>query len=440
VKRLLWVFFGGLGLMVLVGIVVAVRQPPAVTSGPLTLPDEAVVRVVGVTYGTNHFLGRPLARFVAHMPAAVQTVFKRLLGSKAVLQASATTPVPMLVVWLGRGTNNATVPPDSGYFNAFLSDSSGFISGEASAYGWWSNPQGMQFRVFPRRDRVLSLNFFHHSATGGVTRCGSLLFANPFQGKFPRWQPEPLPATRQSGDVAVTLDKVSTGHDQNTTYKSSDGGGRVVEFTTNRVDGQNRTVCAIHLHSLTNTNEVWLVANEEVSDATGNKGANTSLGWGSYEDGYFTFEPGLWPNESAWKLRCEIKRAKGFAPGETFVFRDVPLGRRDMTNRIGWTTNVGGVSVTLENICRRAPNTNDYWSSDQLSQVQISMTALTNGLHLDLFSAQSDGGTNLESGSWSSSGGWRSYSFRKIPLEAKTADFMVKPEVGPLSIEYNPGP
>ena len=123
-----------------------------------------------------------------------------------------------------------------------------------------------------------------------------------------------------------------------------------------------------------------------------------------------------------------------------------------MTNRIGWTTNVGGVSVTLENICRRAPNTNDYWSSDQLSQVQISMTALTNGLHLDLFSAQSDGGTNLESGSWSSSGGWRSYSFRKIPLEAKTADFtfavqrsrwvefMVKPEVGPLSIEYNPGP
>jgi hypothetical protein len=250
VKRLLWVFFGGLGLIVLAGIAVAVRPPPPVTSGPLTLPDGATVRIVGVTYGINHFVGRPLARLVAHMPAAMQTVFKRLLGSKADLLASTTTSDPMLVVWLGRATTNATPPTGSGYINAFLSDSSGFISGgDVSAYGWWSNPQGMQFRVLPRRDAVIGLNFFYHSATGGATRCGSLSFANPLHGKFPQWQPEPLPVTRRAGDVAVTLEKVSTGHDQNTTYKSSNGGGRVVEFTTNCQDGQNRTVCAIHLHS-----------------------------------------------------------------------------------------------------------------------------------------------------------------------------------------------
>ena len=85
-KRSLWVFFGSLGLIVLAGIIVAVRQPPPVASGLLTLPDGVVVRIVGVTYGTNHFIGRPLARLVAHMPAAMQTVLKRLLGSHAVLQ------------------------------------------------------------------------------------------------------------------------------------------------------------------------------------------------------------------------------------------------------------------------------------------------------------------------------------------------------------------
>jgi hypothetical protein len=448
-KRLLRVFFGGLGLIVLAGIIVAVRQEPPISSGPLALPDGAVVRVVGVTYGTNHFVGRPLARLVAHTPAAMQIVLKRLLGSKAVLLGSTTTSDPMLVVWLGSATTNATPPTGSGYINAFLSDSSGFISGgDASVYGWWSTPQGLQFRIFPRRDRLLSLNFFYHSATGGVIRCGSLPFANPLHGKFPQWQPEPLPATRQAGEVTVTLDKASTGHDQNTTYKSSNGGGRVVEFTTNRLDGQNRTVCAIHVHSLTNTNEVWLVANEEVSDATGNKAGNTSLGWGTYEDGYFTFEPGLWPSESAWKLRCEIKRAKGFAPTEMVSFRNVPLGSVGGTNRIGWTTNFGWVTVTLVQVVRRAPNTNSSWSSDQLSQVHFRTAGLTNDLHLDLLSAQTDGGTNLDSPSWSSGGTERTYSFRNIPSEAKTADFtfavqrgrwvefIVKPQIGPFSLEY----
>jgi hypothetical protein len=478
VKRLLRLFFGCLGFILLAGIVVAVRQPKPVVSGPLTLPDGSVVRIVGVTYGTNHFLGRPLARFVAHMPAGAQGVLQRLLGSQAVLRASATTFEPSLIVWLARATNNAATSPNSGYLSAFLSDSSGFISGDsAPVYVWWSNPQQWEFQVFPRRDPVIVLNFFYHNPTGGVTRCGSLPFANPLRGNFPRWQPEALPATRRAGEVAVTLDKVSTGHDGNTSYRSVEGGGEVIQFGTNRADGRNETVCAVHLHSLTNTNEVWVVADEEVSDATGNRARNMTLGWGSSEDGYFalrtgwgrwgrwwrarrgigssedgyfTFGPGLWPNESAWKLRCEIKRAKGFAAGETFSFRDVPLGRLDETNRLGWTTNFAGVTVTLDYVVRRAPNTNSSWSSRSLSQAQFSTAGLTNGVHLDLVSARTDTGTKLDSPSWSSGGNLRSYSFRNLPRDARTADFtfavqrslwvefVVKPEAGPFCIEYKP--
>ena len=374
-----------------------------------------------------------------------------LLGNWAALQGSTTTSEPKLIIWLGRATNNATAPPGSGYFTALLSDASGFISGDhASIYGWWSNPEQMQFGVIPRRDPVIAVNFFYHAPTGGVSRCGSLPFANPLYGAFPQWQPEPLPATRRAGDVAVTLEKVSTGHDQNSSVRADSNGHVIHEFGTNRVDGQNRTVCFIQFQPLTNTNQVWCVAAEEVSDATGNKARNTSFGWGSIEEGYFSFEPGLWPNESAWKLRCEIKRARGFDPGETFVFRDIPFGSLGATNQIRCATNFSGVTVTLDHIIRRAPNTNSSWSSEDLSQAHFTTAGLSNGVHLDLLSARTDTGTNLDCGSWSSSGSWRNYSYRNVPLEAKTADFTfavqrgrwveftVKPEVGLARREYKP--
>jgi hypothetical protein len=283
-----------------------------------------------------------------------------------------------------------------------------------------------------------------------VSRCGSLPFANPLYGAFPEWKAEPLPATRRAGDVAVTLEQVSTGHDQNTSYHGARNGRSLIEFGTNRSDGQNKTVCFVQFRPLTDTNQTWVVASEEVSDATGNKARNTSFGWGSLEEGFFSFEPGLWPSESAWKLRCEIKRARGFDPGETFVLRDIPLGSLDETNLIRRATNFSGVTVTLDHILRRAPNTNSSWSSKDLSQAQFTAVGLSNGLHLDLLSARTDTGTNLDCGSWSSGDRQRTYNYRNVPLEAKTADFTfavqrsrwveftVKPEVGIARRDYEP--
>jgi hypothetical protein len=381
----------------------------------------------------------------------VQAGLLYLLGKRAALQFSTTTSEPKLIIWLGRATNNAATPPASSYVTAFLADASGFISGDhASIYGWWSNPEQMQFGVIPRRDPVIAVNFFYHSPTGGVTRCGTLPFANPLYGNFPQWRPEPVPATRRAGDVAMTLEKVSTGHDQNSSVRADSNDRVSHEFGTNRVDGQNSTVCFIRLQSLIDSNQVWCVAGEEVSDATGNKARNTSLGWGSFEEGYFSFEPGLWPSESAWKLRCEIKRVRGFDSGDTFVFRDIPFGSLGATNVISCATNFSGVSVILDHTIRRAPNTNSSWSSEELSQVQFTTAGLTNGLHLDLLSARTDRGTNLDCGSWSSGDRQRTYNYRNVPLEAKTVDFTfavqrgrwveftVKPEVGIARREYEP--
>jgi hypothetical protein len=450
-RRLLFVFFGSLILILLAGIIMALRLPKPIVAGPLSLPDGSDVRIVAVTYGTNHAVGRPLARLIARMPEVVQSVLLDLPGSPFDLLGSAATPEPKLIIWLGRATNNAAAPPGAGYFTALLSDASGFISGDHDTMfdgGFWGIPVQMQFGVIPRRDPVISVNFFYHSPTGGVSRCGSLPFANPLYRAFPQWQPEPLPATRRVDDVTLTLEKVSTGHDQNSSIRADRNGHVIHEFGTNRVDGQNLTFCFIRLQPLANTNQVWCVAGEEVSDATGNKARNKSFGWGSLEESYFNFEPSLWPNEAAWKLRCEIKRVRGVGPGETFVFHDIPLGSLGGTNQVRCATNFGGVSVTLDYIARRAPFTKDSWSSDDLSQVHFTTAVLSNGLHLDLLSARTDTGTNLDSISSSSSDSWRIYGYRNVPLEAKTVDFTfavqrgrwveftVKPEVGIARREY----
>jgi hypothetical protein len=357
-----------------------------------------------------------------------------------------------LVVWLDRTTNIASQFSAGGYVEALLADVNGFVSGEnvSLAGGSWSSPQPLTFHAFPRRDRTIRLSLFYHDPKGGVSQCGDLPFVNPLRGNFPNWQPEPLPATKRAGDVAVTLEKLSTGHGENTTYTSVEGGGNIVEFDTNRPDGRNSTVCLIHVKSLTNTNEEWSIANEVVSDATGNQLQNTSMAWGGPEEGFIRFEPGLWTNETAWKLKCEIKRTRGFAPGETLTFVNVPLGGLGRTNIILWNTNVAGGTVGLDRIVRRAPSTNSAWSSSDLSRASFSVSGLTNGVHLDLIEARTDTGTNLECVSSSTSGSARDYSFRNVPLEAQAVDFtfavqysrsvefVVKPEVGVARLQRKP--
>ena len=440
----------------LLGLAVALvifRKEPAVPASSLKLPDGAVVRVLAVTYGTNHVVGPLLGGCLARLPRLAQAPIVRLFGNRAALVHSQITASPALVVWLDdsrRGPGTAAASPGPGYMEAFLADAAGFVSGDGVYLGgWWSNPVALTFYSIPRRDRVISLAFFHHDAGGTVKAWGKLSFKNPCFKRYPHWRPEPLPVTKRSRDVEMKVQKLSTGHDEHTTYTAGPHGSQVILFGTNRLDGRNRSVCLCTLRSLINTNEVWYVANEEASDATGNRVKNTSIGWGSHEQGYFTFQPSLWTSEAAWKLNCEIKRAKGFAAGETFTFRNVPLGDLGTTNLIGWETNFNGVTVTLDQLVRRAPNTNNSWSLSDLSQVRLKL-AVPNGMHVDWLSAQTDTGVLLESGSWESSGPNRSYSFRAIPIEAATADFTfavqqsrwieftLKPEVGAARVEVPP--
>jgi hypothetical protein len=427
-------------------------KPDRSLSTRLLLPDGTTVSVAGTTFGTNHVFGGKLARVVARMPSGMQAALGRLFGPSAVARQAFSIPTPTLVVWL----KSPTIPPTSmprpylGWYEAFLADANGFVSGSEQYFNpGFGGLTPLQFGAFPRRDHTLSLHLYFHNNLGKVKDCGTLMVLNPEYRVYPQWQPETLPATKRFGDVEATLTHFNTGLGNNMGYAGLPGGGHAVTFDTNHDDGRNQSGCRLQLRSLTDSNQIWLVDHVELSDATGNALRSTSMSSGGGDD-VFLFGPALWTNESAWKLRCEIKRSQGFAPGELFSFKNVPVPEMFQTNQLGWSTNFNGVTVTLDYFIRRPPltNGNGGWYSSQLSQAHFHMKGLSNDLHLDLGETRADTGTKVDCSASSTSDDSQDRYLGNIPSEAKTLDFtfavqrgrwvefMVKPETGTGRFEF----
>lgn len=423
---------------------VSLLQTPPPPTGSIILPDGSWARIEAVTYGTNHLVGPRLAHVAGRMPQSIRNLMQRFIGRPAAMRFMTTTPTPQLVVWLNRGMVVVPFPATQGSLTCVLGDTNGFTSGRVLNFPARYPLEYPGFSVWPRREREIMVNIYHHPTTGAVFRCGGIVFPNPFYQRYPRWKPELLPSVKLADDVEVTLEKLSTGHNQRSEYiPLKEGGGEIV-FGTNRVDGENYTHCFVRIRPLANTNEVWRVSRVETSDATGNRIENNILS-GANMDGHFSYAPALWPGEP-WKLRFELKRIAGFKSAEMFTFNNVPLGVLNATNRLAWTTNCNGVTVTLEHIVRRASASEDSDKSLE-SQVYLTTAGLTNGLHLDLHSAHTDNGTNMNQLWWSISDHDRTYSIRDIPSDATTADFtftlqrsrwaefIVTPEVGTARIQ-----
>ena len=425
-------------------IYVVAQRPTPPVSGPIVLQDGSWVRIEAVTYGTNHLVGPRLAYVADRMPQSIRTLMVRFLGRPAAMRFSHTTSSPKLVLWLNRGISATPFPTNTGYFECVLSDTNGFTCGDAVPFAARYPLTVTEFDVFPRREAEIILSIYFHDATGAVFKRGSTAFATPLYRRYPEWKPEPLPVTKRAGDVEVTLEKLSTGHSDRSEYKPRLEGGKEIVLGTNRLDGGNMSVAALRLKPLMDTNEVWDAVNMFTSDATGNRIHSATRS--HYANGFITWSPALWPGET-WKLELELKRRAGFKPEELVTFRDVPLGALNATNRVGWTTNCNGVSVTVEYLIRGG------WRSvtmDLPSQIHLRLSGLTNDMHLDLLSARTDMGANFTSSSHNISTDSRTYFFRDIPTDATTADFtfavqrsrsvefLVKPETGTLRLEVAP--
>jgi hypothetical protein len=440
-------------VMLLAGGVILVAWPRLDHMAParLVLPDGTTVSVAGATFGTNHVFGGPLARWVARTPAPVQSGLARLLGARAVAHKTFTTPVPTLVVWVYSPVVSNPPPAGAfpGWYEVYLANTNGFVSGlpENFTPGVGGLSQ-LQFTAFPRRDRTLALHFYHRDYQGQSKQCGVLEFLNPACSNYPQWNAETLPVTRRTGDVEATLERVSTGHGGNSSYSTLADGSHAIAYNTNREDGRNDTACLLHLRSLSDTNQSWQVEQVALSDATGNAIRSMTISWSGSGDDVFDFGPGLWTGEAAWKMRCEIKRTRGFAPGELFTFKNVPLDEMYETNYLGWSSNVNRVTVTLDYFVRRPPLAKNNWSSSQFSEAHFIIRGVSNDFNVDLVETRADNGTNIECPSWSGGGNFQDHYFRNVPLDAKTLDFtfaihqgrwvefVVKPDTGSARFEY----
>ncbi len=168
---------------------------------------------------------------------------------------------------------------------------------------------GWQIRAFPRRCRTIGLRFLGTNPDGSWTNVADFHILNPLYAKYPQWTPEPWPATKADGNLAVTLRKFQSGGRMSGRHGQGDASvaGRktrvVFEFAE---DGKAA--------------DDWRVQKLTISDATGNRWApyldfiRQNFDWAT--NGTVEFFGALWPGEQAWRLELEAVRTGGFKPEE----------------------------------------------------------------------------------------------------------------------------
>jgi|GEM_PF-2968336 len=436
--------------------------------GSVVLPGNVKLSLAGVTYGTNHMIGSPLAKWVARRPIPVQTFVQKIFGQYAVLKGSTLTSQPKLVVWL-------SPPSFTGgrhMLQAYLSQTNGDIGGDRQSFilAPYGGTMPLQFSAFPRRERTLEIVFYENNAEGRQEICGRLKIRNPACQQYPNWKAETLPVTRRVGDVEMTFEKFQArlGYGIWVGPGSKRQGG-MIEYILKDAGGigpSNNFSGIFRLESKSNTNEFWTVSDMELLDATGNQLRPESFYYtwldSLSKDAIFTFNlrPGLWPDEGAWKLRCEIKRNRGFSPDELVTFKGVPVGMINETNAIYGSTNLHGVNIRLDKFVFRPSlptktksngiSTMCYAGQPDSTEVWLDVDGLPNDFYVDVFEARQDDGNLVEGGRANGSGRSMRFDYSNISPETKTLDltfavhqahwveFTVKPEVGSNTMVYTP--
>jgi hypothetical protein len=171
----------------------------------------------------------------------------------------------------------------------------------------------VEFRNFPLRDREFVLALY---VEGKLV--GQFTVPNPVPAReFPNWTPEPLPATKRIGDLAVTLTSV--------------------DWVTN---GALVLSPKIELREGGQLGREW-----HTRDSYGMHWADVT----GREAGYL--EP-LCLNETAWKLKVSLYRAAtgAFHSNEVWTIPNVTLGPAERVNRFGVSNKIDGVSLEIMKI------------------------------------------------------------------------------------------
>jgi hypothetical protein len=183
--------------------------------------------------------------------------------------------------------------------------------------------------TFPRRSKTLVVRFLRKQGDGNPdVPVMQITIDNPNAGPYPVWVPEPWPATKRAGDLAVTLTDFTTG------LSASDPTRAAVE------NEEAATQLAFDLEVKGRANCPWRVKSVNGSDATGNSwfsvlvASQTKAPQQSVME-IRNFSGSLWPGESAWNLRVELAPASGVAPDGKNRFVEFLARPRVLSNKRG---------------------------------------------------------------------------------------------------------
>src|SRR5581483_2699517 len=296
-KIILWSIVGILILGICIAGIWWLRRPQVIQ-----LDKNTTLTLLGVEYGKHHKYPK------------ITTTGRRYNGQAASFDTTNDT----LVVWILQETKG-----QNRYgWQALVCDTAETAAIQSWGSHWDSAGAGkqivgMQLDAFPRRDNKFILRFQSWGPGGQRVTKDGFTISNPVHGKnFPKWTADALPNTQSDGDLSVTLNKLAIAPSP-----WNRGGGVPKDDTANK-NVQVDFDVQQNGHAATN----WNAVSVETSDATGNdvRGWINNFRQNGNTPSYF-YQPGLWPNESAWKVRLEFSREAGFNDDELLTFTNIPV-------------------------------------------------------------------------------------------------------------------
>ena len=199
----------------------------------------------------------------------------------------------------------------------------------------------------------------------------------------------------------------------------------------------------------------WHPVRVETSDAAGNH----VTGWinQNFQNGqaaeYF-YQPGLWPDEPAWKLRLEFSQTSGFSDDEVWTITNVPVqpgsqqdamidwGNSSKTKTAFAETTVNGIHLKLFPAIQY-PEQNQGAGQGGGQSMSFSLKAdpdpESEGMRVTVFKASDDQGRVLQNQGASWGGGNYQYQYSNVRNvkalnltlvlhKSRFVEFTVKPE------------
>jgi hypothetical protein len=176
--------------------------------------------------------------------------------------------------------------------------------------------QGFMLEAYPRWDKKMILRIMSWGNGGQHVSKDQFIVSNPARSSAPQWATAPLPETQSDDDLDVTLTKLIA----NAPAPYNRGNGAP------RTDPINRCVqfdFDVQQNSQSATN--WRPVRAEISDAAGNQVKGWVNGYHQNGESSVFFQPTLWPDEPAWKLRLEFSRTSGFKGDEIWTVTNLPV-------------------------------------------------------------------------------------------------------------------